>query len=101
VNLAIAAGSLGRDMGAGVSASMKGDTALATTIYYSQAQGIFAGSSVEGTIVTHRERDNESYYGRKGITAADILDGSVTRPQDADADELYALFMRVTGGKPS
>jgi lipid-binding SYLF domain-containing protein len=74
-NLTIAAGPVGRSAEAGVS--------LQAAMYsYSQSQGLFAGISLEGTVIGTRDELNAAYYGRP-VAARDILAGNVQPPARA------------------
>jgi lipid-binding SYLF domain-containing protein len=50
---------------------------------YSRSQGFFAGVSLEGTVIATRDDANAEYYGKLGITAREILSGSVPPPAGA------------------
>ena len=71
-NLSAAIGPIGRSAEAGV-------TVQAAMYTYSRSQGIFAGVSLEGTVIATRYEANEEYYG-KPVFPADILAGSVKPP---------------------
>ena len=74
-NLSAAIGPIGRSAEAGV--------APQAAIYtYSRNQGIFAGVSLEGTVIATRYEANEQYYG-KPVFPTDILSGEVKPPEDA------------------
>lgn len=74
-NLSAALGPIGRSAEAGA--------APQAAIYtYSRSQGIFAGISLEGTVVATRYEANEEFYG-KPVYPADILSGSVKPPAGA------------------
>jgi lipid-binding SYLF domain-containing protein len=74
-NLSAALGPIGRSAEAGA--------APQAAIYtYSRSQGIFAGVSLEGTVVATRYEANEEFYG-KPVYPADILTGSVKPPAGA------------------
>ena len=74
-NLSIAAGPVGR--------SAEGSVGLQSAIYsYSISQGLFAGVSLEGTVVSVRDDANEAYYG-KPVMAQEILSGKVQPPAGA------------------
>jgi lipid-binding SYLF domain-containing protein len=74
-NLSAAIGPVGRSAEAGV--------APQAAIYtYSRSQGIFAGVSLEGTVIATRYEANEEYYG-KPVFPADILAGDVKPPAGA------------------
>ena len=74
-NLSAAFGPIGRS----AEASVAPQAALYT---YSRSQGIFAGISLEGTVVATRYEANEEFYG-KPVYPADILSGSVKPPAGA------------------
>jgi lipid-binding SYLF domain-containing protein len=74
-NLSAALGPIGRSAEAGA--------APQAAIYtYSRSQGIFAGVSLEGTVVATRYEANEEFYG-KPVYPADILSGAVKPPAGA------------------
>jgi lipid-binding SYLF domain-containing protein len=71
-NLSAAIGPIGRSAEAGA--------APQAAIYtYSRSQGIFAGVSLEGTVIATRYDANEDYYG-KPVYPSDILEGKVKPP---------------------
>ncbi|KAJ1651221.1 hypothetical protein IWQ61_008167 [Dispira simplex] len=88
-NLSVAAGPIGRNA--------EGNVAVghAAPIYsYSKTRGLFAGVSIEGTVIIERKDANAKFYGRK-VSAKELLSGTVPPPREADA--LYrALNMRVS-----
>lgn len=74
-NLSAAIGPIGRSAEAGV--------APQAAIYtYSRNQGIFAGVSLEGTVIATPYEANEQYYG-KPVFPVDIFSGEVKPPEDA------------------
>jgi len=74
-SLSVAVGPVGRSAEAGVSPR-------AAIYTYSRSQGIFAGVSLEGTVIATRYDANEQYYG-KPVYPADILEGKITPPAEA------------------
>jgi len=74
-NLSAAIGPIGRS----AEASVAPQAAIYT---YSRNQGIFAGVSLEGTVIATRYEANEKYYD-KPVFPADILAGDVKPPADA------------------
>jgi lipid-binding SYLF domain-containing protein len=74
-NLSAAIGPIGRS----AEASVLPQAAIYT---YSRSQGIFAGVSLEGTIIATRYGANEEYYG-KPVYPSDILAGDVKPPPTA------------------
>jgi lipid-binding SYLF domain-containing protein len=74
-NLSAAIGPVGRSAEAAV--------APHAAIYtYSRAQGIFAGISLEGTVIATRYQQNENYYGKPAFPT-DIFAGDIKPPASA------------------
>jgi SH3 domain-containing YSC84-like protein 1 len=82
--LSVAAGPVGRSVEAGV-------TPMAAVYSYSRSQGLFAGASLEGTVVATRDEANAQYYG-KAVAPQDILSGKVRVP--AGAKKLQKVLAR-------
>lgn len=74
-NLSAAVGPVGRSAEASV-------TPQAAVYTYSRSQGIFAGVSLEGTMIATRYTANEEYY-EKPVYPSDILAGTVRPPAGA------------------
>ncbi len=74
-DLSVAAGPVGRSIEAGV-------TPVAAVYTYSRSQGLFAGVSLEGTVIATRNETNADYYGRY-VTPGEILHGGVKAPASA------------------
>jgi lipid-binding SYLF domain-containing protein len=74
--LSAAAGPVGRTAGASV-------MPVAAVYTYSRSQGLFAGASIEGTVIAARDEANRSYYGRD-VTPKEILSGQVKAPRGAE-----------------
>jgi lipid-binding SYLF domain-containing protein len=74
-DISVAAGPLGRNAEAGI-------TPLAAVYTYSRSQGLFAGVSLEGTVIGTRNDANAEYYGRR-VTPEEILSGKVPPPSGA------------------
>ncbi len=70
-----AAGPVGREAAAAV-------TPTAAIYTYSRTQGLFAGVSLEGTVIATQKTANHRYYGRP-VSSLDILGGSVSPPPRA------------------
>ncbi|GAA6054715.1 hypothetical protein JCM3770_000045 [Rhodotorula araucariae] len=51
---------------------------------YSKSKGLFAGVSLEGTVLIERKDANEAFYGQ-AIPAVDLLNGKVPPPEAASA----------------
>jgi lipid-binding SYLF domain-containing protein len=81
-DLSVAAGPVGR--------VAEGDVLPTAAVYtYSRSKGLFAGVSLEGTVLVTQNDKNASYYGR-GVKPAEILSGQVTPP--ARANRLLAIL---------
>ncbi|KAF9876323.1 SH3 domain-containing protein [Colletotrichum karsti] len=78
-NVSIAAGPVGRNAEAAGAASLK---SVAGIFSYSKTKGLFAGVSLEGSVIIERRDANEKLYGTR-YTAAQILTGSVRPPAQA------------------
>ena len=75
-DISVAAGPVGRAVGAGV-------TPLAAVYTYSRSQGLFAGVSLDGTVLVSRNDANKEYYSRV-VTPEEILTGKVLPPPGAE-----------------
>ena len=74
-DISVAAGPLGRHAEVGI-------TPVAAIYTYSRSQGLFAGVSLEGTVIGTRNDANAEYYGRRA-TPEEILSGRVPPPPGA------------------
>jgi SH3 domain-containing YSC84-like protein 1 len=74
-DISVAAGPIGRHAEAAI-------TPVAAVYTYSRTQGLFAGISLEGTVIGTRNDANAAYYGRP-VTAREILSGKVAPPPGA------------------
>ena len=76
-DLSVAAGPVGRNLAV--------DVAPTAAIYtYSKSQGLFAGLSLEGTVIVTRNEYNTEYYGKQ-IEPEDILKGKIPPPAGAQS----------------
>ncbi len=75
-DISVAAGPIGRTAEAAI-------TPVATIYTYSRSQGLFAGVSLEGTVIGARNDANAAYYGR-AVSAEDLLSGKVAPPAGAE-----------------
>lgn len=74
-DLSVAAGPIGR--------VAEGDVLPVAAIYtYSRSKGLFAGVSLEGTVLVTEDKKNAGYYGHK-VTPEAILSGRVSPPARA------------------
>jgi len=85
-DLSMAAGPIGRNAEAGL-------LPVAAVYTYSRSQGLFAGISLEGTVIGTRNDTNAGYYGR-AVSPEDILSGKVTPP--AGAEKLRKMLAKYT-----
>ncbi|EXJ93177.1 hypothetical protein A1O3_01734 [Capronia epimyces CBS 606.96] len=92
-NVSIAAGPVGRNAEAAGAASTKG---VAGIFAYSKTKGLFAGVSLEGSVLIERRDANEKMYNGR-VTAAQLLDGAVRAPPAADP-LMRVLNTRVFSG---
>ncbi|HSE90414.1 MAG TPA: YSC84-related protein [Candidatus Binatia bacterium] len=85
--MSLATGPVGRDL--------EGSMAVGAVMYtYSRSQGLFAGVSLEGTVIGTRDEANTEYYG-KPVQARDILSGSIAPP--AGAEKLLKFLSKYGG----
>ena len=75
-DISVAAGPIGRTAEAAI-------TPVAAIYTYSRSQGLFAGVSLEGTVIGARNDANAAYYGR-AVSAEDLLSGKVAPPAGAE-----------------
>jgi SH3 domain-containing YSC84-like protein 1 len=73
----VAAGPVGRDAAASTDLKL-----TAEILSYSRSKGIFAGVSLDGTVVQADKSGDRAMYGAD-VTRHDILDGSVHAPSEA------------------
>lgn len=78
-NLSASAGPVGR--------TAEGAVTITAAIYsYSRSKGLFAGASLEGTVLVEGKETNKQFYGRD-ISAQEILSEEIPKP--ATANNLY------------
>ena len=75
-DISVAAGPIGRNAEIGI-------MPVAAIYTYSRSQGLFAGVSLEGTVIGARNDANAAYYGR-AVSAEDLLSGKVAPPAGAE-----------------
>lgn len=71
---------MGRNAEASGSASLKH---IAAVYSYSKTKGLFAGVSLEGSVIATRNDANEKLYGQR-VTAKELLNGTIAPPPEAD-----------------
>lgn len=75
-NVSVAAGPLGRNAEVAGSASLQ---SVAAVFAYSKTKGLFAGVSVEGSVLVERREANRKFYGNN-CKARQVLSGRVSPP---------------------
>jgi lipid-binding SYLF domain-containing protein len=77
----VAAGPVGRQSSAAT------DIGLKAQVYsYSRASGLFAGVALDGSALTIDDRSNETFYGRPGVLASEIIrDDAPAAPEPAQS----------------
>lgn len=80
-NVSIAAGPVGRNAEASGAASLR---SVAGIFSYSKTKGLFAGVSLEGSVIVERRDANKKLY-NANVTAKQLLSGTVPPPPEADA----------------
>lgn len=88
----VAAGPLGRSAAAATDPSLK-----AQVLAYARNEGIFAGVSLDGSVISVDDRSNASAYGVSGILASQIFAGKVDNPPPA-ARAFTDALARATSG---
>ena len=74
---AAAVGPVGRDAAADTDASLH-----AEILSYSRSRGLFAGASLDGTVLTHSKGETDKLYGRE-YTGKELIQGNVPPPAAA------------------
>ncbi|CAL5868704.1 uncharacterized protein PFLUO_LOCUS2931 [Penicillium psychrofluorescens] len=80
-NVSLAAGPIGRNAEAAGAASTRG---VAAVFSYSKTKGLFAGVSLEGSMLIERKDANAKMYGSR-VSASQLLTGTIRSPPQADA----------------
>lgn len=87
----VAAGPLGRSSSAATDATLS-----AQVLSYSRSAGLFAGVSIDGSVIAVDRGANESAYGIPDVLASQILEGKVTKVPAAAA-AFRAALAKATG----
>ena len=74
-DISVAAGPIGRNAEIGI-------MPVAAIYTYSRSQGLFAGVSLEGTVIGTRNDANAEYYGHR-VTPEEVLSGRIPSPPGA------------------
>jgi len=77
------------------SSSRRRRSRLGAGFSYGHSRGAFMGVSVEGSVLTARERVNQEFYGMKDVTVGGILSGEI--PPPLAAFPLYKALEEVMG----
>lgn len=92
--LEIAVGLFGRSGAADVHI---GDTGFGTTISYSHSKGVFAGATLDGSVIVCRSDVNQKFYGRS-VSPSDLLTGVIPPPRAAAS--LYDMLSDAIAATP-
>jgi lipid-binding SYLF domain-containing protein len=90
----VAAGPVGRQASAATDATFK-----AEVYSYSRNKGVFAGLSVDGSVISIDDKADASFYKKPGVASGDILSGSITS-DDESAHRFMAAVASSTSGSP-
>ncbi|KAI5807431.1 hypothetical protein DFH27DRAFT_640238 [Peziza echinospora] len=80
-NVSIAAGPVGRNAEASGAASLR---SVSGVFSYSKTKGLFAGVSLEGSVIVERKDANKKFY-NGAVSASQLLGGNIPAPPAADA----------------
>lgn len=94
-NVSLAAGPVGRNAEAAGAASTRG---VAAIFSYSKTKGLFAGVSLEGSMLVERKDANEKMYQNR-VSANQLLTGNIRPPPSTDA-LMRVLNSRAFHGNP-
>ena len=72
----VAAGPVGREVAGATDAQLK-----AEILAYSRTRGLFGGVALDGDTILVDHAANERYYGKRKVTVAEIVAGTVTAPR--------------------
>ena len=67
----VSAGPVGRESSAATDMTFK-----AEVYSYSRSRGVFAGLAIDGSVISIDDDENEAFYRKKDVTAADIISGA-------------------------
>ena len=87
----VAGGPVGRTAAAATDATFS-----AQVLSYARSQGLFAGVSLDASVISVDDRSNVAAYGVPGILASQILEGTAGTPSEAAREFTAALFRATT-----
>ncbi|KAG7347712.1 Las17-binding protein actin regulator [Nitzschia inconspicua] len=95
LDASVAAGTVGLKGNVGNEAPKKG------TVTFVLSEGVFVGFSVEMFTLEFANRQNEIFYGKKGLKAKDILfkDGAVTIPDNSQLSDVQRKMEMLSRGE--
>ena len=91
---AVAAGPVGRSAEAATDVMLKSEI-----LSYSRSRGLFAGVSLEGASLAVDDEATDTYYGKRGLNASDILAGKAGGKPLAATKRLKGLLMKYSNMK--
>ncbi|KAI9145331.1 hypothetical protein BKA69DRAFT_1050757 [Paraphysoderma sedebokerense] len=95
-SLSVAAGPYGRTAEVGGSVSAGKNKPVAAPVFsYSKSKGLFAGVSIEGSVIVERKDANAKFY-KQPVTAAELLSGKI--PSPPEAARFYEALNAHSGG---
>jgi lipid-binding SYLF domain-containing protein len=88
----VSAGPVGRESSAAT------DITFHSEVYsYSRSRGVFAGLAIDGSVISIDDDENDSFYRKKDVRAADIISGATTTTDDAARRFLTAITASTRG----
>lgn len=85
----VAAGPVGRQGSAAT------DVSLAEIYSYARTRGLFGGIAVDGSVIAIDKTANADFYGKRGVTAGEIIAGKAPTPPET-AQRFLARLSQVT-----
>jgi lipid-binding SYLF domain-containing protein len=88
----VSAGPVGRESSAATDMTFK-----AEVYSYSRSRGVFAGLAIDGSVISIDDDENDVFYRKKDVRAADIISGATTTNDDAARRFLTAIATSTRG----
>jgi lipid-binding SYLF domain-containing protein len=88
----VSAGPVGRESSASTDMTFK-----AEVYSYSRSRGVFAGLAIDGSVISIDDDENDAFYRKKDVRAADIISGATTTNDDAARRFLTAITTSTRG----